>query len=771
MTPPTPVSKQRSLPRSSRVRRRAPRASQACESCATAKARCDNNKTCLRCRRRHLPCIRPWLLEGEESQGVEIADSLQPEEMALLRPGDANQASSQAPEADIQPSLPSLASPDRAHLANCHLDDLNYLADLMIQGSTQSQQSVQESQYPPNITSPIFPAGDLDLSTLLPDLFRSSSPSSGSTLQTVKDQSESPQVLEAFEKTVGRWNPDLKNHRAAEEPNLSLGLGTGWIENQLEYPSVRVSDDRLSPETRDRILAMVLHTCEPANVIHVVSSFPVANMLERLLHCFYAAHACDDDSWIHIPTLRSSEMPPELLAACITAAAMRSSSTAVRRFGSALHGVLHPYLFQVFEKQIAQTRQLQHIQALALYVQTGLCSVGLVVTMLRSGRRYRASMYSNVVPDQEDHGDVLEKKWHQWVEQESWKRLVFHMHIHCSQESLVTGSRTPVTYAELSLPFPHHRQLWMARSAEQWLRLYIQLQGLQQQSEQSQQPCLLACLIVLHAVGSMIKAHWQSRNAMSSEGLDASRVLILADESSQNRLAHLLHRIRILYDDEYLPHHPGSNLTAELLSMHSLTPFEQIEVLAGREGPGEAEAVLPLLDKWCQTPEARKAVWHASQVIRCLHHLPAESFTEFSTVAAYQASLCLYIYGAMARSQSSKGILGASNVPSKFQLDAADSPAIQRWITLGSGTPMLGFMASASSPQSSLSILATRAVLLCVQNLLEFKASQKNLTPLVTGICDLIYALSNAKQKDSWFDRLLRRHYTVFSWRANSFGL
>ncbi|KAL4763077.1 Zn(II)2Cys6 transcription factor domain-containing protein [Aspergillus foveolatus] len=765
MTLHTPISKQRSLRRPSRVRCQAPRASQACEGCAIAKVRCDNNKTCLRCRRRQISCIRPWPLEGEESQSVRIVDGLQPEGMAHLRPGNANPAPSQTPEADMQQSLPSLAFSD---LVNCHLEDLNYLADLLIQSSAQNQQSLQGSHHFLDNTSSVFPAGDLDMS-LLPGLYPSSSPPSGSTLQTVKDQSESPHVLDAFEKTVGRWNPDLKNHRAAEEPNLSLGPGTGWIENHLEYPSVRVSDDRLSPETRDRILAMVLHTCESANVIHVVSAFPAANMLERLLHRFCEAHASDDDSWIHIPTLRSSETPPELLAACITAAAIRSSSTAVRRFGSALHGVLHPYLFQIFEKQIAQTRQLQQIQALALYVQTGLWSgskrrmeiasaiVGSVVTMLRSGRRYRASTYSNAIPDPDDDGDVLEKKWHLWAEQESWKR----------QESLVTGSRTPVSYAELSLPFPEHRQLWMARSANQWLRAYIQLQGLQQRSHNSRQPCLrdyiadplrlqtipplydssLAYLTVLHAVGSMIKARWQERNAMPSEDSDTFRVFILADESSQNRLAHLLHHIRILYDDEYLPDHPGSNLTVELLSMHYLTPFDQIEVLAGREGPGEAEAVLPLLDRWCQTPEARKAVWHASQVIRCLHHLPAENFTEFFTVAAYQASLCLYIYGAMARSQASKGISDASNARSKFQLDAADSPAIRRWITLGSGTPMLGFMDSASSPQNYLSLDATRAILLCVRNLLDSKASQKNLSPLVTGICDLIHALSNTKQR------------------------
>lgn len=116
MTLHTSISKQRSLQRPSRVRRRAPRASQACEGCAIAKVRCDNNKICLRCRRRQVPCIRPWPLEGEESQSVRNGDGLQPEGMAHLRPDDANPAPSQAPEADMQPSLPTLTSSGRARI-------------------------------------------------------------------------------------------------------------------------------------------------------------------------------------------------------------------------------------------------------------------------------------------------------------------------------------------------------------------------------------------------------------------------------------------------------------------------------------------------------------------------------------------------------------------------------------------------------------------------------------------------------------------------------
>ncbi|CBF81779.1 predicted protein [Aspergillus nidulans FGSC A4] len=293
-------------------------------------------------------------------------------------------------------------------------------------------------------------------------------------------------------------------------------------------------------------------------------------------------------------------------------------------------------------------------------------------------------------------------------------RLVFHMHIDCSQELWLPGvelqSPTPS-----SLPFCEHRQPWVARSANQWLRAYIQLQGLQQRPHHSQQPYLrdylaeplrlrtiphlydssLACLIVLHAVGSMIKAHWQSKNAMPSECSDTSR--------------------------RYSP--AAKDLEKPKLSYRSWTGGVKSLRHGKQSGrPAKLYAVLP--------PSCR-------EFYRVLHScsLPGQLVS-------------IFVYGAVARSQASNGISDASNARSKFQLDAADSPAIQRWIPLGSGTPMLGFMDSVSSPRNSLSPDATRAILLCVRNLLDSKASQKNLSPLVTGTCDLIHALINTKQRD-----------------------
>lgn len=42
--------------------------------------------------------------------------------------------------------------------------------------------------------------------------------------------------------------------------------------------------------------------------------------------------------------------------------------------------------------------------------------------MLRRALRFRRSVYTNIIPHVEDTGEVLERKWHDWIEQESFKR-------------------------------------------------------------------------------------------------------------------------------------------------------------------------------------------------------------------------------------------------------------------------------------------------------------------------------------------------------------
>lgn len=154
-------------------------------------------------------------------------------------------------------------------------------------------------------------------------------------------------VTVAFGKTVGPWHPDWQNHRAAEEKNIYVeptsSLFNGCLASPPLLPTLRV----VSSDTRDGILAMILKNCAKDNITKVASAFPSAEVMSRLLFRFLESHALEEDSWIHFSTFDANKAPRELLMACVASSAIKSNTSAIRRFGKALHSILHPYLFQV----------------------------------------------------------------------------------------------------------------------------------------------------------------------------------------------------------------------------------------------------------------------------------------------------------------------------------------------------------------------------------------------------------------------------------------
>ncbi len=87
-----------------------------------------------------------------------------------------------------------------------------------------------------------------------------------------------------------------------------------------------------------------------------------------------------------------------------------------------------------YENDNSTTRDLRTSQTYALNIDIGIWSGNRrkteiaesfsqpLVTMLRRALRFRRSLYANIVPHAEDTGEVLERKWHDWIEQESFKR-------------------------------------------------------------------------------------------------------------------------------------------------------------------------------------------------------------------------------------------------------------------------------------------------------------------------------------------------------------
>jgi len=97
----------------------------------------------------------------------------------------------------------------------------------------------------------------------------------------------------------------------------------------------------------------------------------------------------------------------------------------------------------------------------------------LAAQMLRRAGKFQRSRTVSVRPPPEDTGEVLHAKWLEWVEQESYKRLVFHAMLHDAHASCRSLMNPLVSYAELSLSLPEQRELWAAENAEKWKALYV----------------------------------------------------------------------------------------------------------------------------------------------------------------------------------------------------------------------------------------------------------------------------------------------------------
>lgn len=139
---------------------------------------------------------------------------------------------------------------------------------------------------------------------------------------------------EAFQKSVWRWKPGQQDHASSEQVHLSVPY------KDMQHLEVRLPPDllghRIEQTSRDKILAMVLGTCERANMSQVVASFPSADFLDSLMHSFFRSHLAKEDSWVHVSTFRPQTNRAEMNAIVVAAGAVLSSIPTVRKLGFAI---------------------------------------------------------------------------------------------------------------------------------------------------------------------------------------------------------------------------------------------------------------------------------------------------------------------------------------------------------------------------------------------------------------------------------------------------
>lgn len=142
--------------------------------------------------------------------------------------------------------------------------------------------------------------------------------------------------IDAFRKSLWCWIPERQDHGYVEQPNFTL-RPQDMASPETQFASnMNVVNQRLGPEPRDKIAAMVLGTCDRSSFARVMSSFPSAELLDNLMHCYLASHLSRSDSWIHLPTFAINEQKPELIASMVAAGALLSTSLTIRKLGFAL---------------------------------------------------------------------------------------------------------------------------------------------------------------------------------------------------------------------------------------------------------------------------------------------------------------------------------------------------------------------------------------------------------------------------------------------------
>jgi hypothetical protein len=151
-------------------------------------------------------------------------------------------------------------------------------------------------------------------------------------------------VYEAFKQSIGRWDPVEHDIRPTEQSSLSIDRHTTSKMDCLGHYDPDILPENLTPKIRERILRLLIRSCDQDSLIDLISSFPVAEVLDRLLKSYMTRQVATTDVWIHVPTFSVGEVRLELLMACIAAAACLSPSRPVQKFGLAMQEFLVSHL-------------------------------------------------------------------------------------------------------------------------------------------------------------------------------------------------------------------------------------------------------------------------------------------------------------------------------------------------------------------------------------------------------------------------------------------
>ncbi|KAK3341724.1 hypothetical protein B0T25DRAFT_594172 [Lasiosphaeria hispida] len=583
-------------------------------------------------------------------------------------------------------------------------------------------------------------------------------------------------LVKIWTESPWRWSPAKTDTGYTEQSNLPLSTGDihGTQLNENGNMLDRVVQEKLHTSSRDKILAIVLNTCHENSMRgRVASSFPSADIMDSWVHIFLASHLCQVSAWIHYGSFSLNTQWPEWLAIAASAGAVLAPVPTLRRFGFALQEAVRLTIPSRFEENNKKIADIGLVQALMLVQDVGLwsgnrrkmeiaeCHLSIPIAMMRYRGKFKRSAYPNIAIVPSDEGKVLEDKWKAWYEFESWKRLVFHAYLRDSQVSMTQFCNPSMSYAELTLPLPCSKELWFARTAEEFKMRYLEarvtegkrtpslgdlFRNIEQLSQSHNQlDVQFAISVYLHGFWSLI---WEFRQLNSvygsttqSSGFTNNPSLLL--NSRHQELCNLLKSFQVVTSGWHEMLSAQESIVLHLLLMNLHVSLDDLQLFSGKEGEEQARSVYPTLRHWSETPEARHALWHAGQILRQGKLFPLGHLKDFYAVAVHHAALCLWTHGVVTK---------GSQYEETVFLDGADTPQVQRFIAIGQGRAAIrgpdNRTRDASAPPPAVSFLKDpRGCMDVAQEVLRVNfvaGGPESLPPISENIIHLLKQLGGA---------------------------
>ncbi|TKA43684.1 hypothetical protein B0A54_05467 [Friedmanniomyces endolithicus] len=503
-----------------------------------------------------------------------------------------------------------------------------------------------------------------------------------------------------------------------------------------------------------------------------------SDLLEDLIDVFLLQDSSAIDSYIHSATFASDKICTELLLAVVAAGARFVALAPVWQMGLVIQEVVRIAIGELLEHDNKATRDLQPLQVILLVLDIGVWSgfrrkteiamsfLQPPVTMLAWSNAFMKFSYRDVVPLLDDADDVLMDKWRAWTEREAKKRLILHTFLHDSQLALLYAKNPLISPAQLMMPLPACRELWLAPNAHAWQNAYIRLAP----PSQADTPAMmeffghnavlnqsvgvydntLCMLIACHGLGHEIwqyRAHarllsgWKNTTFRRDRRSDHMRLQRDLLDDLTTMLAHC---------DLQSTSAPEMMLTLQLLMMLLHVDIEDVQTFSGKLGEEEARRVFPKIMQWSQNAESRVAVFHAGQIFRVARTFEKTRLRDFYAVALYHAALTLWVYGMITTSAARKSgrqspsamtprLSNTSHqsaaLPARIPLDTADDRAARSFQLLGQGTPGVYNLQSEFVPlPSSRGLMNTAASILKA----NFPQSTNGLPPLIDNLANLM---------------------------------